>query len=57
MRGSGASPTEAVTQGALADCFRRFPCVAKAFTTCTPGIVANTVADPEINEAYAIDLV
>lgn len=49
--------TGAMTQGALADCFRRFPLIAKMVMTMAPGTVQNAIADTKINEQYSIELV
>ena len=46
-----------MTQGALADCFKRFPWLAAAIMTCMPGTIQKVIADTKINEAYSIDLV
>ena len=47
----------AMTQGALADCFQRFPLLAKLAMTVAPGPIQKAIADTKINERYAIDLV
>ena len=47
----------AMTQGALADCFQRFPLLAKLVMTVMPGSIQKAIADTKINERYAIDLV
>lgn len=47
----------AMTQGALADCFQRFPLLAKFVMTVAPGPIQKAIADTKINERYAIDLV
>lgn len=48
--------TGAMTQGALADCFKRFPSVA-TIVTLIPGTIQGIIADTKINENYAVDLV
>ena len=47
--------TGAMTQGALADCFRRFPILAKVLTTVASGHIQRVIADTKINEKYSID--
>ena len=49
--------TGAMTQGALADCFKRFPFVAKIVMTLAPGAITKAIADTKINEKYSIDLI
>ena len=49
--------TGAMTQGALADCFRRFPLIAAVVLRCIPGTVQKVIADCKINERFSIDLV
>ena len=49
--------TGAMTQGALADCFKRFPFLAKVMTVAAPGAIHKAIADTKINEKYAIDLI
>ena len=49
--------TGAMTQGALADCFNRFPLVAKIVMTFMSGMIHRIVADTKINEEYSIELV
>ena len=49
--------TGAMTQGALADCFKRFPLVAKLAMTLAPGTIQKAIADTKINERYSIDLI
>ncbi|KAI9787991.1 MAG: hypothetical protein M1816_007295 [Peltula sp. TS41687] len=49
--------TGAMTQGALADCFKRFPMIAKFVLALVPGMIERIIADTKINERYAIDLV
>lgn len=44
-------------QGALADCFKRFPLVGKMVMTLFPGKIQAIIADTKINEDYSIDLV
>ena len=48
--------TGAMTQGALADCFKRFPLVAKLVMTLAPGAIQKAVADTKTNEQYSVDL-
>jgi hypothetical protein len=48
--------TGAMTQGALADCFKRFPSVA-TLAILMPGTVQGIIADTKINEKYAVELV
>ena len=47
----------AMTQGALADCFQRFPLLARFVMTVAPGPIQKAIADTKINERYSIDLV
>lgn len=47
----------AMMQGALADCFKRFPLVAKVVMALVPGTIKQLVADTKANEQYSIDLV
>ena len=47
----------ALTQGALADCLKRFPTIAKAIVKLFPGIIRQIVADTKINEEYSIQLI
>lgn len=47
----------ALTQGALADCFKRFPWIAKAIMVLVPGTIQRIVADTKTNEEYSIDLI
>ena len=49
--------TGAMTQGALADCFKRFPFFAKVVMMVAPGAIQKAIADTKINEQYAIDLI
>ena len=49
--------TGALTQGALADCFNRFPWLAAIILKCAPGIIQKVIADCKINEEYSINLV
>ena len=49
--------TGAMTQGALADCFKRFPFVEKLVMTLAPGAIQKAIADTKTNERYSIDLV
>jgi hypothetical protein len=48
--------TGAMTQGALADCFKRFPSLA-ILAKLMPGTIEKIIADTKINERYAVDLV
>lgn len=47
----------AMMQGALADCFKRFPLLGKTIMRLFPGKIRAIVADTKINEEYSIDLV
>ena len=47
----------AMMQGALADCFKRFPLVAKVIMASIPGTIKQLIADTKTNEQYSIDLV
>jgi cytochrome P450 len=47
----------ALTQGALADCFKRFPLIAKAIMILVPGTIRQIVADTKTNEEYSINLI
>ncbi|KAL8824955.1 MAG: hypothetical protein Q9191_004703 [Dirinaria sp. TL-2023a] len=47
----------ALTQGALADCFKRFPSIAKAVMAVMPGTIERIIADTKINEEYSINLI
>ncbi|KAK7178809.1 cytochrome P450 [Paraphaeosphaeria sporulosa] len=49
--------TGAMTQGALADCFKRFPTLAKIVLTLFPGAIKKAIEDTKINERYSIELV
>ena len=49
--------TGAMTQGALADCLKRFPLFAKFVMTCMSGPIKRIIADTKINEEYSIELV
>ena len=49
--------TGAMTQGALADCFKRFPWLAAISLKCMPGTIRKVIADTKINEEYSINLV
>lgn len=44
-------------QGALADCFKRFPWLAKIVLALFPGKIQDIIKDTKINENYSIDLV
>lgn len=46
----------AMMQGALADCFKRFPSLAKIVMTVMPGTIQKIIADTKLNENYSIDL-
>lgn len=47
----------AMMQGALADCFNRFPTIAKIVMTMFPKKIEDIIKDTKINERYSIDLV
>lgn len=49
--------TGAMRQGALADCFKRFPLNAKLVMTLAPGAIQKITADTKTNEQYSIDLI
>ena len=49
--------TGLTTQGALADCFKRFPWLAAIITKCVPGNIQKLIADRKANEEYSINLV
>ena len=49
--------TGAMTQGALADCLRRFPILAIVVTKLFSGPISKAIADTKINEQMSIDLV
>ncbi|KAF2492608.1 putative cytochrome P450 [Lophium mytilinum] len=49
--------TGAMTQGALADTFKRFPAVARVVTTLMSGAVKKLVLDCKLNEQLSLDLV
>ena len=49
--------TGAMMQGALADCFKRFPTVAKFVLTFFGGHIQRIIADTKINEKYSIELI
>ncbi|KAF2235990.1 putative cytochrome P450 [Viridothelium virens] len=49
--------TGAMTKGAIADCFARFPAIAKVLKTLIPGTIESAVMDTKINEKYSIELV
>ena len=49
--------TGAMMQGAIADCFTRFPMVAKLVMTLFGSHIKRIIADTKINEGYSIDLV
>ena len=49
--------TGAMMQGALADCFKRFPTVATLVMKFFGGRIKQIIADTKINEKYSIDLV
>lgn len=44
-------------QGAVADCFKRFPTVATVVLTFFGGHIKRIIADTKINEEYSIDLI
>jgi len=46
----------AMMQGALADCFKRFPFLAKVVMALVPGAIQKIIADTKLNEKYSIDL-
>ena len=47
----------AMMQGALADCFKRFPTLAKIVMALVPGTIQKIIEDTKKNERYSIDLV
>ena len=49
--------TGAMTQGAVADCFKRFPMLAKAAMAIMSGTIMRVIHDTKINEDYSIDVV
>ena len=49
--------TGAMMQGAVADCFKRFPTMAKFILTFFGGHIQRIIADTKINENYSIELV
>ena len=49
--------TGAMMQGAVADCFNRFPTVAKIVLTLFGGYIKRIIADTKIDEEYSIELV
>ena len=46
----------AMMQGALADCFKRFPWVAKVVLLFFGRAIERIIADTKINENYSIEL-
>ena len=46
----------AMMQGALADCFKRFPILAKIVMALVPGAIQKIIADTKLNEKYSIEL-
>lgn len=49
--------TNAMMQGAVADCFKRFPMIARLILTFFGSYIRRIIADTKINEEYSIDLV
>ena len=49
--------TNAMMQGAVADCFKRFPTIAKITLTFFESHIKRIIADTKINEEYSIELV
>lgn len=47
----------AMMQGALADCFKRFPLLAKIAINVMPGTIQKLIEDTKKNERHSIDLV
>ena len=52
-----ARMTGAMMQGAIADCFKRFPTMAKIVLRFFGGHIRRIIADTKINEQYSIELV
>ncbi len=52
-----ARMTNAMMQGAIADCFKRFPTMAKIILTFFGSHIKRIIADTKINEQYSIELV
>ena len=46
-----------ITQGALADCFKRFPIIAMMVLNLFPGPIKKAIEDTRLNERYSIELV
>ena len=49
--------TGAMYQGALVDCFKRFPVLAKIAMALMGGTIRRIIADTKINEEYSVELV
>ena len=47
----------ALTQGALAECFKRFPWVAKIVLKLFPSKIEELIKDTQLNERMSIDLI